>query len=437
MCANKELVKGEKTILNKSWRNLAAGGGEMKMTWLLFLVVLVVITLCSGTTLQPVGAMGIIYIEADGTINPPEAPVSTFDNVVYVLTANVDASIVVERSNIIIDGIGCTVQGDGTGNGFVLLDVVNITVKNTRIENCFDGIQLFNSSDNFITGNAIIGNSYEGVGVYYSFDNIISGNNIRGNQIGLALHNSSDNSIFHNDFADNTNQIYAEFSVNMWDNDYPSGGNFWSDYNGTDAYSGPNQNQLGSDGIGDTSYVCAENNFDNYPLMNPWINIAIVDISPSKSVVGEGYKVYISVTVQNQGWNAQTTKLTVYVNSTVLGIVTDLALPERSQAILNFTWQTTPVLKGNYIISSTADPVPNEPDTTDNNRAYGRTVKVTIIGDVNGDGVVDIYDAITLSNAFASMPDSPTWKGNADINSDNIVDIFDAILLSVNFGKSS
>jgi parallel beta-helix repeat protein len=336
--------------VNKFWGNLAAHGGEMKKTSSILLVVLVVITLCSAPTLQSVKAMGIIYIEADGTINPPDAPLSSFDNAVYVLTANVDASIVVERSNIIIDGIGYTLQGDGTGNGFILLDVVNVTVKNTRIENCINEIQLFNSSDNIITGNAIIGNSYEGVGVYHCFDNIITGNDIRENQIGLALYNSNDSSIFHNDFADNTNQIYAESSVNIWDNGYPSGGNFWSDYNGTDAYSGPNQNQPGSDGIGDTGYTCAENNFDYYPLMNPLVNLAITNVLTSKTAVGEGYKVYINVTVQNEDWNQQTTKLTVYVNTTVLSTITNLALAPSSQVTMNFTWQTTAGARGTYII---------------------------------------------------------------------------------------
>jgi hypothetical protein len=62
-------------------------------------------------------------------------------------------------------------------------------------------------------------------------------------------------------------------------------------------------------------------------------------------------------------------------------------------------------------------------------------VKVTVVGDVNGDGAVDIYDAITLSNAFASVPGRPAWNGNADINCDNSVDIYDAILLSLNFNK--
>jgi nitrous oxidase accessory protein NosD len=53
--------------------------------------------------------------------------------------------------------------------------------------------------------------------------------------------------------------------VNTWDNGYPSGGNYWSDYNGTDFYSGIYQNATGSDGIGDTPYTMNANNQDRFP----------------------------------------------------------------------------------------------------------------------------------------------------------------------------
>ena len=409
----------------------------MKRKSLIVLVILVAITFCSALRIQSAQAVGIVYIEPDGSISPPEAPIQTLDRIKYSLTANADASIIIQRSNIVINGASYTLQGDGTQNGFILQDVVNITIKNTLIIDCFDGIQLFNASDNTITGNTIIGSAYEGVSVYYSSGNVVAGNNITNNQIGIAVYSSSSNSIVHNDFMDNVYQFYIESSNNNWDNGYPSGGNFWSDYNGTDSLKGPDQNQPGSDAIGDTPYTCDPTNMDNYPLMNPWINVAITDVSSSKFMVGGGYKVYINVTVQNQGWNAQTTNLRVYVNTTILATVTNLALAARSQVILNFTWQTMPAQKGNYIISSTADAVPNEPDTTDNNRAYGRIVKVTIVGDVNGDGSVNILDAIVISTAYGALPGGPNWNGNADINGDNVVNILDAIILSVNYGKKA
>ena len=83
--------------------------------------------------------------------------------------------------------------------------------------------------------------------------------------------------------------------VNHWDNGYPSGGNYWSDYTGVDG-----------DGIGDTPYIIlGGDNQDWYPFMNPngWISfpdlecdgdLSWTDIIPSSIVTG-------SFTVRNTG----------------------------------------------------------------------------------------------------------------------------------------
>jgi len=70
---------------------------------------------------------------------------------------------------------------------------------------------------------------------------------------------------------DNTHQVYFPQSgyTNFWDEGYPSGGNYWSDYE----YRYPNAEELDGSGMWNTSYVIDENNQDNYPLMGIWWNL--------------------------------------------------------------------------------------------------------------------------------------------------------------------
>ncbi|UCC59173.1 MAG: hypothetical protein JSW14_04915 [Candidatus Bathyarchaeum sp.] len=55
--------------------------------------------------------------------------------------------------------------------------------------------------------------------------------------------------------------------TSTWDNGFPSGGNYWSDYQ--TRY--PNATEVGTSGIGDIPYIINENNQDNYPLMEPFV----------------------------------------------------------------------------------------------------------------------------------------------------------------------
>lgn len=141
---------------------------------------------------------------------------------------------------------------------------VNIITTNERC-----GVALFANSSK---GNSVFGNKIANNGVGFWFieasGNSVTGNNITANEYaGIAFLNSSNNVIFHNNFVNNQEQVYdlsrdnpsIPPSINVWDNGYPSGGNYWSDYNGTDA---------NHDGIGDTPYVIDANNIDHYPLMN-------------------------------------------------------------------------------------------------------------------------------------------------------------------------
>ena len=58
-----------------------------------------------------------------------------------------------------------------------------------------------------------------------------------------------------------------------------------------------------------------------------------------------------------------------------------------------------------------------------------------VLGDINSDSIVDIYDALLLAAAFQSTPTSANWNSNADLNADNLIDIYDAIILAGHFGQ--
>jgi parallel beta-helix repeat protein len=179
-----------------------------------------------------------------------------------------------ERSNILIDGAGYTLQGTGASDseGIELTGRNNVTIKNMKITAFYHGVSLYSSSNSSVSGNNITANSSGICLAYSSNNNSISGNNITNNGHGIEFYSSSNNRIFHNNFINNYLHIGVnERSLpNVLDDGYPVGGNYWSSYTGVDLYSGSNQNATGSDGIGDAPHVIDEDNTDRYPLMAPY-----------------------------------------------------------------------------------------------------------------------------------------------------------------------
>jgi len=162
----------------------------------------------------------------------------------------------------------------------ILLNCSNIRIENLNLSITDDAIQLGGTNNTIITNNHITANSEYGILLFASSNNnSIVGNNIANNSCGMWLETFSNNNsifgnnitnnshgiflgggsrsnrIFHNNFMRNTQQTDSDgTSVNSWDDGYPSGGNYWSDYNGTDSLKGPYQNLTGSDGVGDVPY---------------------------------------------------------------------------------------------------------------------------------------------------------------------------------------
>lgn len=166
-------------------------------------------------------------------------------------------------------------------------------------------------------------------------------------------------------------------------------------------------------------------------------DIAITEIKPYSTTVPTNSSTNINVTVENQGDYTETFDVTVYINNTSIETRTINNVPEKTSIVISFTWNTTGSL-GTYTVSATASNVTGETDGTDNTLANVHiAVTPPLQGDMNSDGIVDIYDAILLANALNSKPGDPNWNVAADINSDNIVDIYDAILLANNYGKTA
>lgn len=79
-----------------------------------------------------------------------------------------------------------------------------------------------------------------------------------------------------------------------------------------------------------------------------------------------------------------------------------------------------------------ADPVATMTDTAKKVQAM-----LPMPGDINIDGVVDIYDAVNLIKDIDALPGTVNWnRGRSDITNDNRVSGADATILSVNYGKT-
>lgn len=192
--------------------------------------------------------------------------IGTWNSGTKTCTLNQDLteSVEIQSDNVTFDCNNHKITGSRTGNGIYLYYRNYVTVKNCKIKDFSYGIYPYYSNDNTFTNNTIETNTSHGIYLYSAYRNIITDNNIKSNNgYGVYLNYYSENKIFHNNFINNSNnpQAYSRSGyTNYWDNNYPSGGNYWSNYTGTDP---------DGDHIGNTAYSVSGSS-DRYPFMETY-----------------------------------------------------------------------------------------------------------------------------------------------------------------------
>lgn len=206
-------------------------------------------------------------IDTSNTINGK--PLHYWKNVVGGTTPPDSGGVMLANcTDVTVENQTLTNSSVGVSLGFSS----NITIANNTISDNWDGIKLYMSNSSTITANFVHNNRYwVGILLASSSKNAILRNHISNNGEGVILAGfSEDNWVYHNNFVNNTKQASTSEGTNHWDNGYPSGGNYWSDYSGVDNCSGLNQSDCPDpDGIGDTAYSIEPDSKDNYPLMEP------------------------------------------------------------------------------------------------------------------------------------------------------------------------
>jgi parallel beta-helix repeat protein len=329
---------------------------------------------------------------------------------------------------------------DTSGNRVIGNSVANTTQGYGTQEFNAAGILVDDSPWSTLTDNNLVHNVYGIVlGAQASSFNLIVRNNIMMSQIGLVLFEGTSNTIYHNNFTQSEFRHVATYwgTKNTLDNRYPSGGNYWSDYNGTD------ENR---DGIGDSPYVIDENNRDNYPLMKPYIglhDVGITSANISKTVVGEGLSFQLNIIVSNHGDYSETLNITTYANTTEIATFSSRTLLGGASVTINYLFSHQPS-KGHYTISACVWPVPGEKHTSDNNLTGGWII-VAIVGDITGpsgypDGQCDARDVSKMCTLYGIRHPDPTYEANWDITgptfglADGKVDARDLALVCSRYG---
>ncbi len=250
---------------------------------LVFLAVLSLAFFPCGHSIQTQPNANVISINADGTFQPADAPLTRSGDV-YTFTGNFSGGILVHRSNIVIDGAGYALNGDGAlrsagidlSNNVTSIpgpdNIWNVTIKNLAIVN-FDFSINTSGGGNDTIFNDYIANTMSGLqgGVFFwaCGGNNVSYCTICGDPAVYMHFCSSGNTITHNNLRGGISlEIGGAETVD---------GNYFADY--TARY--PHASQIGSTGIWDTPYSYNSSYESLIQDFHPLVNPLVFSIFPS------------------------------------------------------------------------------------------------------------------------------------------------------------
>ena len=183
------------------------------------------------STVSSTAAMQTIFINSDGSIYPDSVPIQRSGNT-YFFTGDIYGCLLVNKSDIVIDGAGYTLRGALNGTpadvwigqgptpeisnettGYTIgidtasRNIRGLTVKNLNIRDFSIGMYIW-TTNNTVAGNAVAGNI---VGVLLSgSNNDVVGNYIVGSERGMFFGTNEPGSVplnltvSHNSFYNNT-----------------------------------------------------------------------------------------------------------------------------------------------------------------------------------------------------------------------------------------
>jgi hypothetical protein len=161
-------------------------------------------------------------------------------------------------------------------------------------------------------------------------------------------------------------------------------------------------------------------------------NVVVTNVTAPRWVY-QGFSANISVTVSDIGQFNESAWVILDYNIAAgrrIGAY-PLFIQKGQNYTLTFVWNTAGVPCHTYTLAAVTTIL------TGSNIFIGGNITVRLVGDVNGDGIVNLKDIVAAIKAFGSTPTSPNWNPAADVNGDGVVDMKDVALIARNMGKET